>query len=195
MADHVCPPSVGRLLVNPLRKLFQNPIRILSPYVSPGMNVADIGCAMGFFSLPLAKLVGIGGHVYCIDIQEEMITEVERRANNVGLSGRITTRLCTKESLQLDDVKGTLDFTLAYYVVHEVPDAGKFLSEVIEVLKPGGHLLVEEPKGHVSEAHFEEMAQLAEEIGFTAKRSSSLGNRTILLKKADDELDGKGLPK
>jgi len=58
MAEKVCPVWVGYLLASPIRKLFQNPPKILSPYVENGMKVLDIGCVMGFFSLPLARMVG-----------------------------------------------------------------------------------------------------------------------------------------
>ena len=52
MAEDVCPVWVAYLLASPLRKLLQNPERILAPCVHEGMTVVDIGCAMGFFSLP-----------------------------------------------------------------------------------------------------------------------------------------------
>jgi len=59
MAEHhLCPVWIGYLLASPVRKLSQNPRKILGPYVNEGMTVADIGCAMGFFSLPLAKQSG-----------------------------------------------------------------------------------------------------------------------------------------
>jgi len=51
MAKRVCPVWVGYLLASPIRKLFQNPQRILSPYVENGMKVLDVGCAMGFFKI------------------------------------------------------------------------------------------------------------------------------------------------
>jgi len=69
MAEHhVGPMWFGYLHLNPLRKLLQNPDKILGPYVNEAMIVADIGCAMGFFSLPLAKMVGANGKVICVDI-------------------------------------------------------------------------------------------------------------------------------
>jgi 2-polyprenyl-3-methyl-5-hydroxy-6-metoxy-1,4-benzoquinol methylase len=54
MAEHVCPYWAGYFLANRLRKLLQNPYKILAPYVRPNMTVLDVGSAMGFFSLPLA---------------------------------------------------------------------------------------------------------------------------------------------
>ena len=65
--EHVCPVWVGYLLASPVRKLIQNPKKLLSPYVEEGMTVLDAGCAMGFFSLPMARMVGPNGKVICGD--------------------------------------------------------------------------------------------------------------------------------
>jgi 2-polyprenyl-3-methyl-5-hydroxy-6-metoxy-1,4-benzoquinol methylase len=77
MAKHVCPVWVGYLLSSPIRKLFQDPDKILGPYIKEGMTVLDFGCAMGFFSLPAARMVGSNGKVICIDIQKGMIEKLE----------------------------------------------------------------------------------------------------------------------
>ena len=68
MADHVCPPWVGRLLLNPLRMLVENPNKIFAPFVKEGMVVLEPGCAMGFFTLPLARMVGPEGKVVAVDV-------------------------------------------------------------------------------------------------------------------------------
>ena len=99
MAEHVCPLWVGYLLASPVRKLFQDPEKIVGQHVGYGMTVLDIGCAMGFFSLPLAEMVGVQGKVICIDLQERMIEILENRARKAGLSERIETRLCGRDSL------------------------------------------------------------------------------------------------
>ena len=43
MAEHVCPWWIGYLLVSPIRRWLQNPDKILSPYVSEGMTVLELG--------------------------------------------------------------------------------------------------------------------------------------------------------
>ena len=59
----VCPWWLCFTFDNPLRKLLHNPEAILNPYIHPGNNVIDVGAGMGYFSIPLAKLVGPAGHV------------------------------------------------------------------------------------------------------------------------------------
>jgi len=184
MAERVCPVWVGYLLASPLRKLLQNPKKMLAPYVEDGMKVLDIGCAMGFFSLPLAQMIGSNGKVICVDVQEKMIKSLEKRAQKAGLADRIETRICHHNSLGLDGLKEKIDFALASAVVHEVPDAHTFFSQIYEMIKPAGTFLVVEPKGHVSEKAFEITISIAEQNGFNVIDSPKIGrSRTVLLGK------------
>jgi len=184
MAEHICPIWVGYLLASPVRKIFQNPRKILGPFVNEGMKVLDIGCAMGYFSLPLAQMVGPNGKVICVDVQERMIRSLEKRAKKVGLSGRIKTVICHDDSLGLDDIKEKIDFALASAVVHEVPDAVRFFSEIHKAMKPTGRLLVAEPNGHVSEKDFETTVSTAKQSGFTVTDTPQIKrSRAVLLQK------------
>jgi len=153
------------LLASPLRKLVQNPRKILTPYVRPGMKVMDIGSGMGFFSLPMAQLVGTEGYVVCVDLQPGMLEGLRRRARRAGLAGRIETRACQADSLGLEEFAGQMDFVLVFAVVHETSDPRRFLNEVAGVLKSGGRLLLAEPKGHVSKAEFQVTVQHAVRTG------------------------------
>jgi 2-polyprenyl-3-methyl-5-hydroxy-6-metoxy-1,4-benzoquinol methylase len=184
MAEHVCPVWVGYLLTSPVRKLFQNPGKILGPYVNEGMLVLDIGCAMGFFSLPLARMVGSGGKVICVDIQQRMIRSLEKRARKAGLSGRIETRVCNGGSLGLDNIEERIDFALAFAVVHEVLDPAGFFSEISGAMKPAGRLLVAEPRGRVSEKDFDRTVSVAEQNRFiVTDRPQIKRSRAVLLQK------------
>jgi ubiquinone/menaquinone biosynthesis C-methylase UbiE len=147
--------------------LIQNPATILSPYVKPGMTVLDIGCGMGFFTLDMAKLVGSGGRVVAIDLQQRMIDALRRRAATAKLSERIDSRICTGENLGADDLKGRVDFAAAFFVVHEVPDANAFIREVHLLVAPGGTFFVLEPEGRVTVSGFEDMIARANEAGFS----------------------------
>ena len=184
MAEHVCPVWVGYFLACPLRKLFQNPKKILGPYVSDGMNVLDIGCAMGFFSIPLAEMVGPGGKVICIDVQEEMLASLQKRAQKAKVSDNIEVRVCSPGSLGLDGLSDQIDFALASAVVHEVPSAKSFFSEIYGAIKPSGRSLVVEPKGHVSQEDFEVTVSHADQAGFRViARPKVRRSRTVLLEK------------
>jgi ubiquinone/menaquinone biosynthesis C-methylase UbiE len=184
MAKRICPFWVGYLLISPLRTLMQNPKKILSQYVTSGMKVLDIGCGMGFFSLPIARIIGPHGRVICLDIQEKMISSLKKRAEKAGLIDRIETRICHQNSLGLDNLNEEIDFALAFAVVHEVSNVAQFFSEIYKTLKPTGMLLVAEPKGHVSEKEIEITVSIAQQNGFRIINHPQVRrSRTILLKK------------
>jgi len=181
MEEKVCPVWVGYILLSPGRKWFENPRKLLSPYITEGMTVLDVGSAMGFFSLPMAKMVGSTGKVICVDVQIKMIKKLEKRARKAGLSDIIETRLCSHHSLGLDDLNGKIDFVLAYAVVHEMPDAAHFFAEISDVIKPGGKIFFAEPKGHVSEDDFWATISIAEEKGFSVVKKWDIRKSQVAL--------------
>ncbi|MFZ5969294.1 MAG: class I SAM-dependent methyltransferase [Bacillota bacterium] len=166
MNNNVCPWWLGYMLLNPLRRIIHNPDKILDEYVSQNMKILDIGCAMGFFSLPMARLVGDQGKVICIDLQDKMIEALVKRAKKSGLYHRMEARTCSYDSLGIDDIKEEVNFALAFAVVHEVRDKERFLTEIFRALKPGGKLMIAEPKGHVAEKDFRDTVVLAQRAGF-----------------------------
>ncbi|MGA2623747.1 MAG: class I SAM-dependent methyltransferase [Bacteroidota bacterium] len=174
MGAHVCPWYVGYLLANPLRRLLQSPERILSTYVKKGMTVLEIGPGMGFFSLPMARLVAESGRVLCVDVQERMIRTLKKRAAKAGLSERIEARVCTSTSLQIDEFAAKIDFALAFAVVHEVPDVKKLLSEIYGLLRNDGVLMLSEPKGHVTQEDFQLTLSIARNLGFKILESPEI---------------------
>lgn len=187
MAERVCPVWVGYLLLSPIRKLFQNPYDILSAHVSGGMKAMDIGSAMGYFSLPLADLVGSSGKVYCIDMQKGMLDVLMKRARKAKLDGRIEPRVCSQNSLMMDDVKGQINFALAFAVVHEVPDSPRLFREIYNALQSKGLLLVSEPAGHVTTDAFEKTVSIAMQTGFKIAGKPKIGKGlSVLFQKEQD---------
>ena len=182
MAKRVCPIWVGYLLLNPLRKLFENPDKILAPYINEGMTVLEPGCGMGFFTLPLARMVGHTGRIIALDVQPKMLSVLRRRVEKVGLSDRIELRLVESDKLDTKDLAGAVDLVAALHMVHEVPDQALFFTEVREALKPDGKLLIIEPKGHVSHTQFDQTLVTTEKVGFKVETSAvKLGGRGALL--------------
>ena len=166
MSEHVCPWWVGYLLLIPLRRWAHDPKKILEPYVRPDMTVLEPGPGMGFFTLDLARLVGANGRVVAVDMQPKMIATLKRRANKAGVIDRLDARVAQKESMRLDDLRGKVDFTLAFYMVHEMPSAKQFFQEASDAMKSGGTLLLSEPRGHVQDEMFVEELKQAEGSGF-----------------------------
>jgi tRNA A58 N-methylase Trm61 len=180
----VCPWWLGYLLASPLRRIFNPPAKVLAGHVREGMTVLEPGPGMGFFTLELARLVGGSGRVIAVDIQSRMLDGLRRRAAKAGVLDRVDARLAAPDSLGLADVRGVVDFTLAFAMVHELPSAARFFREVAEASKRGARLLVVEPAGHVTASHFDVELQAARDAGFKLVESPSMRrSRTALLEK------------
>jgi len=158
-----CPWWLCFTFDNPLRRRIQNPEDILRGLVHEGNTVLDIGCGMGYFSLPLARLVGGSGRVICVDLQKEMLEAASKRAERAGLADVMTFHQSSSERLGLAE---QADFALAFWMIHEVQNKPKLFQEVRGSLRAGGIFLVVEPKMHVSKAAFEATIATALASGF-----------------------------
>jgi len=182
MQNKVCPWWLGYFLASPLRRLVHDPRAIVSPWVKEGMTVLEPGPGMGFFTLELARLVGPTGRVVAVDVQLDMLEGLIRRARRADLKDRIETREAKGQDLGVDDLTGSVDFVLAFAVVHEMPSLDAFLGQTFRALKQGGRMLVAEPKHHVSESAMMRTIAAAEAVGFSREATPSVrGSRSALL--------------
>jgi ubiquinone/menaquinone biosynthesis C-methylase UbiE len=167
MADlsRICPWWITPALDNPIRRLIHNPEKILSGYIERGQTVLDLGCGSGTFTIALAKMVGEAGKVIAVDVQDEMLQMVRKKAAKEGLESRIITYKGGQNRIGISD---KVDFALAFYMIHEVPDVEAFLKEVATLLKSSGKLLIVEPKFHVSASSFKRTLKAAQLAGLKA---------------------------
>jgi ubiquinone/menaquinone biosynthesis C-methylase UbiE len=149
-----------------LRHLIQNPGRILGPHIQRGDTVLDLGCGPGFFTIPMARMVGETGRVIAVDVQEEMLLLVREAAEREGLAPRIRFHRSGGSSIGLD-MPPVLSFALAFYVIHETGDRDGILSDLHRLLRPGGSLLIAEPFMVVGRKEFRETINAATRAGFT----------------------------
>ena len=183
---HVCPWWVGYLLLFPLRRLAESPERLLGPLVAQGMHVLDFGASMGYFSLPAARLVGPTGRVVSVDLADKALSVLRRRARRARLGDRIDVVRSNGAFDWCDGRRESFDLALTMYVVHELPDAKAGLAHVVACLKPGGKLLIAEPKGHVTKEAFAAELQHLADLGMTPLPAPTVRRGHIaLLAKSD----------
>lgn len=160
--SHVCPSRFSFMLDNFVRRMFQRPEKIVGEYIRQGDTIVDLGCGPGFFTIDMAKLAGPSGKVYAVDLQTAMLEKVEKKAERRNLSDRIVCHQCSEDQIGLG-IKA--DFILAFYMVHEVPDAAAYLAQIRDMMKKDARLLVVEPKMHVSKESFDKMLSTAASQG------------------------------
>lgn len=131
-------------------KKLDNPRRrkILPPYetllkvgLKEGNIMADIGCGIGYFSIPASKIVGENGKVYALDISDQMINEINLKINENKISNIIPI-ITLENDLKVDD--GIIDFAFVCTVLHEANDIDKFISQIFKKIIPGGKIVIVE---------------------------------------------------
>jgi ubiquinone/menaquinone biosynthesis C-methylase UbiE len=177
----VCPVSLAGSLDSRIRRWLQNPRKILEPYIKKGMTVLDVGCGPGFFSVELARMVGKSGRVIAADLQEGMLQKLKDKIQGTELEERITLHKCEENKIGLSE---NVDFVLAFYAVHEIPDQQSFFNEIKSILKSNGYFLIIEPPFHTSKKEFNETIRKAQDAGFKVMdRPKIFPNKVVFLQK------------
>ncbi len=145
---------MGFLFLTPLRRIWESPQKVLGPWIEPGQTVVELGPAMGYFSLDLARMVAPNSKVICSEIQPRMREVLQQRVERAGLSERMDIRSAQPDDPNLDDLQESVDFAFLHNVLHEVADPGRVLGKVCKSIKAGGLLFLAEPAGHVSRELF-----------------------------------------
>ncbi|MDB4307823.1 class I SAM-dependent methyltransferase [Gammaproteobacteria bacterium] len=107
--------------------------------IKPGDSVADIGAGTGYFSLPMAELVGDAGTVYAVDIQAEMLAIIEERSATNGISN-IERVLATADDPRLP--ADTLSMVLFVDAYHEFEWPREVMTAVRDGLVSGGKVVL-----------------------------------------------------
>jgi 2-polyprenyl-3-methyl-5-hydroxy-6-metoxy-1,4-benzoquinol methylase len=158
----ICPRWFCFTFDNRLRRLVQNPDRIIRPFVGAGETVLDVGPGIGYFTIPMARRAGSGGRVIAADIQESMLRGIARRAERAGVSGQIELYLSRSDEIYSGE---PVDFILAFWMAHEVPRLDRFFRQLQAALKPAARFLLAEPKLHVSRTQFDGEIAAAQNAG------------------------------
>jgi len=134
-------------------------------------DFADIGCGIGYFTIPAAQMAKASSKIYALDITDEMLKDVEERASEAGLNN---VEIVKVDEYDLKLTEESVGYALLSTVFHEIDDKKRYLEEIHRIIKRGGRLAiiewekVEGKKGPPVEhrVSYEELLELLNKYGF-----------------------------
>jgi len=109
-----------------------------------GQTVADIGSGGGYFALRFAGIVGSGGHVFAVDVNQDFLDFIQNSAKEKGLSN-VETVLAAKDAASLPE--NSLNLIFIRNVSHHLPDRPEYFRKLKAALKPEGRIAIVEYRG------------------------------------------------
>ena len=131
-----------------------------------GDVVADLGAGSGYFTFRIAPKVGKAGKVLAVEIQDEMLETIRRRATALHITNVEPIKASeTDPKLPVASV----DIVLMVDVYHELAYPFEVMTRVRESLKPGGRVVFveyrkEDPQVPIKEVHKMSLEQLDKEM-------------------------------
>jgi ubiquinone/menaquinone biosynthesis C-methylase UbiE len=99
--------------------------------VDEGEKILDVGCGTGSLTLALARAAELS-EIVAIDYSPVFVEEAMRRTTDTRI------KVQQADACALPFESGMFDRALALLVLHFVPDAGKAVTEMRRVVRPGG---------------------------------------------------------
>ncbi len=125
-----------KFLMSQERKQWHNPETILNEAgLKKGMVTADLGSGPGFFTIPMAQIIGDKGLVYAVDSSQTMLNGLKENISKSGVNPNII-RLLNSDVCHTGIPRGSIDLVLFANVLHEVEDKEVFFQEVRRISKP-----------------------------------------------------------
>jgi len=126
-------------------KKFLNPEEIISQMdLVSGMTVAHFGCSLGYFTFPIAQKVGREGKVYALDILNEKIEKIKKRAQLNGINNIFAQRanLEEKKGSKLNDAE--IDWVIITNILYQNKNKYRILEEAKRIIKKTGRIMLVE---------------------------------------------------
>ncbi|RII35519.1 class I SAM-dependent methyltransferase [Clostridium chromiireducens] len=162
------------------RELLPPEQTLISLHLQEEAIMADIGCGIGYFTIPASKIVGENGKIFAMDISPEMLKDVEIKISDNNISN-VETILTEENDLKLEDNKVT--FAFISLVLHEANEKENFLNEVKRIIIPNGKITIVEWEKAESEfgppidhrIDRVSLMKLLDKVGFSTIESIDIG--------------------
>lgn len=123
--------------------MFSNPQKNLNVFgITAGMKVADFGVGGGFYTLPIARMIGEEGTIYALDLQEGLLHKVKNEGIRMGLSNIKTLEVDLEDETLLPIKENYLDAAVVANILFQLTNKENIIKKINAVLRPGGKVLV-----------------------------------------------------
>jgi ubiquinone/menaquinone biosynthesis C-methylase UbiE len=131
----------GALMGSRLRQWLFDPVKTLrGADIQPGQTVLEVGCGTGFFTVPVAQLIGDQGCLVAMDVLSDYIEQVSKKVQAVDLKN---VRVVKCDALDTGLDAESMDAVLLFGVIpFPALPLKRLLPEMHRVLKPEGTLAV-----------------------------------------------------
>lgn len=121
--------------------LFVDPYKMLKRAgLKKKMDVLEVGCGPGFFSIPAARVIGPESNLYAIDLNPVAVEKVEEKLHDAGLeNARVMLADATDTGFDRDSV----DLVFLFGVIHAINRVDLMVHEMHRVLRPDGVIAVQ----------------------------------------------------
>jgi ubiquinone/menaquinone biosynthesis C-methylase UbiE len=125
-----------KFLMSQERKHWHNPETVLNEAgLRKGMIVVDLGSGPGFFTVPIAQMIGDKGLVYAVDSSQTMLNGLKENIAKSKVNSNII-RIVNSDVCNTGIPEGSVDLVLFANVLHEVENRKVFFQEVRRISKP-----------------------------------------------------------
>jgi ubiquinone/menaquinone biosynthesis C-methylase UbiE len=130
------PENLLRLTETERQARWQPEQRLKFAGLKPGARVLELGCGPGFWTLPIAKIVGPQGGVFALDVSSEMLCSLTQQS----LPGNICAVQSELPSIPLSN--GWAEFIWLAFIFHEVEPPANLATQLFRVARPGTRVAV-----------------------------------------------------
>lgn len=124
-------------LDNPKRRESMPPEETLKKFkIGDKGTLLDIGCGIGYFTIPAAKSI-TNGNAIGVDIMTEVLDIAREKAGDIS---NIEFKKSEEYSFPVED--NSIDYVFVCNVVHEIEDKVRFFTEIKRVLTNEGYIYI-----------------------------------------------------
>ncbi len=146
-------------LERPEREAEENTSTLLKNMeIKAGDTIADIGAGSGYHVFKMAALAN-EGHIYAVDIQDEMLTVIQQKKKETGVA-HISTVKGGAKSVNL--AENTIDKVLMVDVYHEFDYPAEMIASIKSALRPDGKIYLIEYRGEDANVPIKEIHKMTE---------------------------------